>query len=124
MSDPSLHAAPLEVLFDWEVPAINTPANAGPEELAGFLADPGSIASAAVWVRATIAYTVFGRTLNEAFAAKVDAFLAAWRNRHGREKLEELKQQVLEENVKRTLDPQRKEAVRQAVEQFYHRADP
>jgi hypothetical protein len=120
--EPSPGVASMEMLFDWELPLIHSPAAAGSEERAGYLADAASLPSAAIWMRASIAYTVFGSTLIDTFAAQVDDFLAVWRDRHGRQKLDELEQQVRARTAERMVDPQRREKELQAVERFFARA--
>jgi hypothetical protein len=123
MSDrTSPGVAPVEMLLDWEGPAINDPATADSQAIEGFLADPATLPSASLWVAVTIASVVLGNGVCDALRAKVVSFLAAWRSRHGQGKLDELKQQVLGEIQKQRTDPQQSEALRQAAEQLFDRA--
>lgn len=88
--------APIEMLTEWEGPAqINPVVFAGPKELEGFLADPGRDGDAATWIAVTISGAVVDNCVDESLKGKVVAFLAAWRGRHGQEKLDDLKQKVL-----------------------------
>jgi hypothetical protein len=121
-NDPPWGVVPVEPLLDWESPAINGPAPEDPKTPEGFLADPGGLVPAGVWVGVTVASGILGNTGYEEFKTKVVAFLAAWRDRHGDRKLDELKQQVFASVSREYPDPQQGTLLRQALEELFEQA--
>ena len=113
--------APIEMLAEWEGPAqFNPTVFAGPKELEGFLANPGLIADAAVWVAVTIASAIVGNSVYDALKTKVVGFLTAWRRRHGQAKLNDLKQKVLEAFERGKADP---EETRRRIDALFGEAE-
>ena len=97
---------PIEMLAEWEGPAILNPILfAGPKELEEFLADPGRIGEATVWVTFYSRSAIANNTTDAPFKTRVVGFLADWRRRHGPAKLDELKQQVLRKYERGKADP-------------------
>jgi hypothetical protein len=94
----SIDAAPITLIGEWQGPAVNHPALAGDDTtLEGFLADPATLPSVAIWVAVSIASAVLGPVPSNPVNPKVIPFLDAWRRRHGQAKLDELERQVLEQ---------------------------
>lgn len=97
--------APIEMLAEWEGPAIHNPTLfAGPKELEGFIAD-ARIGEAATWVASTGGSPFVSADEHPELKAKVVDFLTAWRQRHGPAKLDELKQQVFRRFERGKADP-------------------
>jgi hypothetical protein len=122
-TNPHPGVAPVEMLLEWEGPAINDPATAGSKEPADFMDETVTLASAAIWVTITIGQAVLGSSVYETLKARLISYLAGRRSQQGQKKLDELKQQVLEEIGKQFPDPKQAETLRQAVEQVFERAE-
>jgi hypothetical protein len=96
MNDSKPGPLATEMLLDWEGAAQHNPAAfAADKTVEGYLADPGLIAEASAWVAGAMAGGVLGNAAYEAVKAKVSGFLAAWRQRHGVKKLDDLQDKVL-----------------------------
>jgi hypothetical protein len=99
--------APITPLGEWSGPAINNPMFAGNDKaLEGFLADASKAADAAVWVSQAVGSGIVETSAHDAAEGKVLAFLTAWRRRHGKAKLDELKRKVLAELARNTGIPE------------------
>lgn len=123
MSKPTSHSgpAPIEMLPGWEGPAEhNEKLFGGQKELDGFLANPGLIGEVAVWIVVTIGSAILGNSAYDALKAKVVGFLKSWRQRHGKTKLEELKQKVLQAFEQAKADP---DQVRGRIEALFSEAE-
>lgn len=94
---PTGHPSPLEILFQWEGPAIHEPGVLVDEQQ---LAAGSDIAELVAW----LSHTATSRTIdNPAYAgirAKVLGVLSAWRQRFGQDKIDAVKQLLLKEMEK------------------------
>jgi hypothetical protein len=108
---------------DWyfEDDGIFCPAAATPEQVEGFLADPASLPSAAIWAAATINSSASGSNLDEKRKTRVLSLLTSWRTRYGPLKFAELRQQALATLDNPRLIPQKRERFRQQIEQAFER---
>ncbi len=85
----------IELLPPWEGAAEHAPGVLF-EEGDGFLGDPALIELAA-WVAVVAISGVIGNAAYDAIKTKVLGYLTAWGRRKGRARLDDLKQQVVEE---------------------------
>jgi len=94
MSDPNpvAHAAPVEILTQWEGPAIHEPGVLFEEAQAEHL---GAEVDVAGWVAVAALTGVVGNANHEAVKKKVLGVLSALRRRFGKAKIDEVKQHVL-----------------------------
>src|SRR6267378_7603595 len=96
MNDSDAVPAPIEMLLEWEGPAqLNPPVFADQTTLDGYLADPSRIGDAATWIAVTVSAALLGNGAYDGGTAKALGFLSAWRQRHGTDKLNELKDTVV-----------------------------
>jgi len=97
MSEPNplAHAAPVEILMQWEGPAINEPGVLFEEAQVNHLGAEVDVAAVAGWVAVAAISGVVGNATHEAIKEKVLDVLSALRRRFGKAKIDEVKQHVL-----------------------------
>jgi hypothetical protein len=107
---PATPIGPLEMLAEWEGPAVHEP---------GVLFDPnqddgsageGKVTTVASWISATVLSCPTDHAAYEAIKNKVLGFLHGWRQRHGQAKLEEVKQEIMLRMLKRRDNGKRTDA--------------
>src|SRR5436305_9554259 len=91
---PVAEAAPVEMLAEWEGPAVHEPGVLFEERQAERLTLDADAAAIAGWIAVTALSGVVGNAAHEAIRNKVRGVLAAWRQRHGQPKLDQVKQQL------------------------------
>src|ERR1700693_4806319 len=96
------HAGPIEMLAEWEGPAIHEPGVLFEETHTADSAPDADAAALADWIAAT-ALSGIGHPAHEAIKGRVRSVLAVCRQRHGQPKLDEVKQQLFQR-----LEPHRK----------------
>ncbi len=96
MSDgnPVTHPAPVEMLMEWEGPAVYAPGALFEEGEVAQQATDANTAALAAWVSVTALSSTTGNPAYEAIKQKVLGVLAAWRRRFGQAKIDEVKQQL------------------------------
>ena len=96
MSEPKpvAHAAPTEILTQWEGPAIHEPGVLFEEAEGEHLGGAVEVAALAAWIAVTALSGVIGNATHEAIKKKVLGVLSAWRRRFGQPKIDEVKQQL------------------------------
>jgi hypothetical protein len=96
MSEPNpvAQAAPIEILAEWEGPAIPAPGVLFENAQAEHFSVEADAAALAEWIAVTAISGVVGNTVNEAIKRKVLGVLAAWRRRFGQQKIDEVKEQL------------------------------
>ncbi len=99
------HAGPVEMLAEWEGPAIHEPGVLFEEQHAEHLALDADAAALAGWIAVTALSGVVGNATYEAIKNKVRGVLAAWRQRHGQPKLDEVKQKLFERMQQHRQNP-------------------
>ena len=116
-NNPTGHASPLEILAQWEGPAIHEP---------GVLVDERQLAAGSndAELVAWLSQTATSRTIaNPAYAgirAKVLGVLSAWRQRFGQGKIDEVKQLLLQEMEKdRAHRKITEEELRQRIDRLF-----
>src|SRR5207248_846790 len=92
---PSAHVAPIEILAEWEGPAVHAPGVVVDEKQLERMTEEGDVAGIASWIAVRGLSGIPGNPDYEAKKEPVRRELAAWRQRHGQAKLEELKQHLL-----------------------------
>ena len=113
-------SAPVEMLAEWEDSAeLNSAVFAGPQELDAFLADANREA-AADWIGVRVFPATAGDPAGDAIRAKVVGFLAAWRQRHGQAKLNDVKEKVLQAYARGKADP---EETRRRIDALFAEAE-
>jgi hypothetical protein len=90
------HAGPIEMLAEWEGPAVYEPGVLLEESQVEQLALGADAAAMAGWIAVTALSGVPGNNASQAIKNKVRGILAAWRQRHGQPKLDEVKQQLFQ----------------------------
>jgi hypothetical protein len=102
MNEPKAvaHAAPVEILTQWEGPVIHEPGVLFEETRAEHLGVTAEVVAVAAWIAVTAISGVVGNSTHEAIKKKVLGVLAAWRRRFGHAKLNEVKQQLFLEMQK------------------------
>jgi len=102
MSKPSAvgQAAPVEILAEWEGPALPGPWAAFEEGKADHLGVNEDVAGLVVWLAATALGGVVGNSAYSAVRAKALGVLATVRRRFGQVKIDEVKQRLLAEMQK------------------------
>jgi len=96
MNESKAGPVPPVMLLDWEGPAQLNPAVFADEKtLEGYLGNPGQIDNAATWIAVTVGAVLLGNGAPDGATAKALGFLSAWRQRHGTDKLNELKDTVV-----------------------------
>src|SRR6266436_5247535 len=91
------HAAPIEMLAEWEGPAVYEPGVLLEENQIEQLALGADSAAMASWIAVTALSGVPGNKASEAIKNKVRGILAAWRQRHGQPKLDEVKRLLFQQ---------------------------
>jgi len=96
MSEPNpvVQAVPVEILAEWEGPAVHEPGVLFDEAQVEHLESNGDVAALAAWLAVTAISGVSAATAHEAIKTKVCGVLAAWRQRFGQAKIDEVKQQL------------------------------
>jgi hypothetical protein len=89
------NASPLELLTQWEGPAIHEPGVLF-EEAHGKQAGADDVVALAAWIAVTALSGVMGNATHEAIKNKVLGVLSGWHRRFGQVKIEEVKQKVLQ----------------------------
>jgi len=84
-------AGDIEILAEWEGPAVHEPGVLFDERLA---ADSDAVALAG-WIAVTAMSGANGNSAYAAITNKVRGVLAAWRQRHGQARLDEVKRELL-----------------------------
>jgi hypothetical protein len=122
INDSASQVGEIESVAEWEGQAIPAPGVLFKEpDGNSVLTDGQQMASIAAWVAVTAMSEPIGNSISEAIKLKVVNALKAWRLRLGQSKLDELKQNVLQEmdnhrrNGKLTADQLRKR-----VDQFFN----
>lgn len=95
MSTPQGPTSSPEIIASWEGPAILHPGVLFEEKWAEHLANPHAVADVAAWISVTGLSRVDGHPVRTAIRAKVLAFLREWRDRYGRGKVDEVKQELV-----------------------------
>src|SRR5947208_13712637 len=102
---PIAHVAPVEMLTEWEGPAVHAPGVVVDEKQVERMTEEGDVAGIVSWIAVRGLSGIPGNPDFEAIRTKVRGVLSAWRQRHGQMKLDELKQHLLLH-----LQPHRKNA--------------
>ncbi len=96
-NSPTGQASPLEILAQWEGPAIHEPGVLVDEQ---HLAAGGTVAELVAWLSHTATSRVIDNPAYAGIRAKVLGVLPAWRQRFGQAKIDEVKQLLLQEMEK------------------------
>src|SRR5437016_2932427 len=88
------HASPVEMLAEWEGPAVHEPGVLFEERQAEGLPVDADTAALAGWIAVTALSGVIGNSAYDAIKKKVLGVLAGWRRRFGQPKIDEVKQQL------------------------------
>src|SRR5947207_931395 len=102
---PVAHAAPVEMLTEWEGPAVHEPGVLFEERQGEHLVGETEVAAVAGWVGATVLSALVGNVAYDALKKKVLGFLSGWRQRHGQAKLDEVKQELFLRMQKHRKNP-------------------
>ena len=90
-------AGPIEMLAEWEGPAVYEPGVLLEESQVEQLALGADAAAMASWIAVTALSGVPGNNASQAIKNKVRGILAAWRQRHGQTKLDEVKRLLFQQ---------------------------
>jgi hypothetical protein len=110
----------LEMLAQWEGPVIHEPGLLFEENAGDHPSLEGSAAELAAWIAVTALSNLVDSSAANAIRAKVVGVLSAWRRRFGQAKIEEVKQQLLQQlqssrNNRKITD----EELRQRIERLF-----
>jgi hypothetical protein len=94
---PIADVGPLEILADWEGPAIHEPGVLFEERQGEHLAAHGDVAGLAAWIAVSALSGVQGSTASGAIQEKVRGVLSEWRRRFGQAKVDAVKAQLLQD---------------------------
>jgi hypothetical protein len=97
MSEPNpvVQPALVEILAEWEGPAIHEPGALFEETQAEHSERTDDVATFAAWIAVTAVFGEISNAAQEAINGKVCSALAEWRRRFGQSKIDEVKQQLL-----------------------------
>jgi hypothetical protein len=93
-SNPGAQVVPVEMLTEMEGPALHEPGVLFDEAQIEHLEIDGDVAALAAWIGVTAISGTIDGPAHEAIQKKVRGVLAAWRQRFGQAKIDEVKQQV------------------------------
>jgi hypothetical protein len=88
------HAGPLEILAEWEGPALHEPGVLFQQQQRDRLPPDADAASLAAWIAVTALSGATGNSVDEAIKKNVLGVLSGWRHRFGQQKIDEVKQQL------------------------------
>ena len=91
-NSPIGHASPLEIVAQWEGPAIHEPGVLSDERQ---LAAGSDDAELVAWLSHTATSSAIDNPAYAGIRAKVLGVLSAWRQRFGQDKMDEIKRQLL-----------------------------
>ena len=116
-NNPTGHASPLEVLAQWEGPAIHEPGVLSDERQ---LAAGSNVAELVAWLAQTATSGVIDNAAYAGIRAKVLGVLSAWWQRFGQAKIDEVRQLLLQEMQKyRAHRKITDEELRQRIERLF-----
>jgi hypothetical protein len=115
------HTDSLEILAQWEGPAIHEPGVLFGENGAEPLSPGADVAELAAWIGVTVLSRETGDATHEAMKAKALGVLSAWRQRFGQAGLDEVKQQLFQQTQvyrahRKITDEQLRERIEQLLE--------
>jgi hypothetical protein len=91
------HTDSVEILAQWEGPAIHEPGVLFEEKGAEHLSAGADVTELAAWIAVTVLSGESGNAAHEAMKAKALGVLSAWRRRFGQAGLEAIKQQLFQQ---------------------------
>jgi hypothetical protein len=114
------HTDSLEILAQWEGPALHEPGVLFEEKEAEHLSAGTEVAELAAWIAVTVLSGGTDESAHEARKAKVLGVLCAWRQRFGQARIDEVKQQLFQQmqnyrNQRKISD----EELRERIEKFF-----
>jgi hypothetical protein len=96
-SDAGAQIGPVEIIAEWEGPAIPAPGVLFDEQHAEHLYETGDVAELVAWIAVAAFSAVNVSSAHQAAKAKVLGVLSAWRRRFGQAKIDEVRQQLFEQ---------------------------
>ncbi len=100
MSTKPDQSAPVEMLTEWEGPAVHHPGVLFDEGQADHLSGVEDVAAVAGWVAVSALSGMIGNSAYDGVKRKVVGFLKGWRARFGQAKLDEVKKELFAEMQK------------------------
>jgi hypothetical protein len=123
MSEPNSvgHTDSLEILAQWEGPAIHEPGVLFGENGAEHLSPGADVAELAAWIGLTVLSRETSDATHEAMKAKALEVLSTWRQRFGQAGLDEVKQQLFQQTQmyrahRKITDEQLRERIERLLE--------
>src|SRR5438874_13701994 len=93
-NNPTVQPGLTELLAEWEGPAIHEPGVLFDEKQVDHLSAGGSVAEPVAWLATAAVSGMVGNSAYDAIKMKARRVLGDWRQRHGKAKLEEVKQEL------------------------------
>ncbi len=121
-NSPTGHASPLEIVAQWEGPAIHEPGVLSDERQ---LAAGSDDAELVAWLSHTAASSAIDNPAYAGIRAKVLGVLSAWRWRFGQDRIDAIKQLLLQEMEKyRAHRKITDEELRERIERLFAEVPP